>query len=369
MRRRTVLALTTALLSGCSTLDDDPTSTANSPTSRGRSPTATERSQTATEQSPTATERPPTATERSATATDETSTAEPDRTVIGEEGYEFLPEPSKSLTVEQVESRLATRDCTELADGKTYCPGDSGPVSVSVAQRVVSLPTGTVEVTLHNEADETFEWNPYDWRLFVRGDGGWHRLAPLVTLTPVQSLDPGESYTYQLTVDNTTVDGGDHFDQKKNIEVSGLGPGAYGFVTGGEMADTGEEFALAALFGVAGDEPAIRPTRDVEQVVRRDATLVVKARDRGREPSDVVVAFTDATPDYTFFPEEVRQSTALVNTLSYAATDGIDEIRYRTSLAEANEAKNRLEFVPPEGTAGVYGFRDYAFDFRTENST
>lgn len=340
MRRRTILALAPALLPGCSTLDSDSTSTVGSPTG----------------------------TNRSQIATDSTSTPEPDRTVIGDEGYDLVPEPSRSLTVEQVESRLSSQDCTGVTEVETYCPGDDGPVSVSVTPRVTSLPTGTVEVTLSNEADETFEWNPYDWRLFVHGDGEWRHLAPLANLSPLDSLGPGESYTYGLTVDTTTFSGDDYFQQVKNIEMTGLGPGIYGFVTDGWMADTrGEEFALAGLFGIAGDEPAMRPTPDVMQVVRRDSTLIVKASDRGTSPRDVVVTLTDRKPDYVFLPEEVRQPAALANTLSYAATEDVTEIRYLTSLAEANDAKERIEFVSPDGTVGIYGFRDYAFEFRIED--
>jgi hypothetical protein len=258
-----------------------------------------------------------------------------------------------------------------MTDAETYCPGDDSPVSVSVESRIVSLPTGTVAVTLRNEAKEPFEWNAYDWRLFVRGDGTWRRLAPLVHLSPLHTLKPGESYSYGLTVDTTAFNGDDYFEQKGgDIRVTGLGPGAYAFVTDGRMANARDDrFALASLFGVAGSEPAMRPTSDVEQVVRRDGTLIVSAHDRGDRPRDVVVTLTDATPDYTFLPEEVRQPAALVNTLSYAATDGVDEIRYRTSQAEANDARERIEFVPPGGTAGVYGFREFAFKFRIEDPT
>lgn len=92
------------------------------------------------------------------TSTTETTTAE--APVVGE------PLPS---------------DCPVLGDDvrRVVCyPDTDAPLSMTPSAIAASLPDASVSFTLANETETTFSTNFYAWRLHKRVDGEWYYIAP-----------------------------------------------------------------------------------------------------------------------------------------------------------------------------------------------
>lgn len=330
MRRRMVLAAMSALLAGCTDATDP-----------GDGSTATSSTRTTT----------------TATST-ETTTEQP---------YALLPPDPASMTSDEVQERLGDRECATLTDLPATCPGDDGRLNVSVSPTVTHLAGGTVEFTLGNLADEEFQWNPWAWMLWKWGHGQWRRITPRGIPDSGASVAPGGSQTYRIElVDSNGVQNGYQGVTPWEISVGGLGPGVYGFTTRGRFESTpDDELAPAAPFGLAGVAPPIRPTDAVSHVKRDGSELVVRAYEPGRDLGEFAVSLVDGDPDARLLPEHVHQLAALRNSLSYAATDGVETIRCVTNRYDALTAESYLPAVTPEGTTR-YGFRDLVFEFSVE---
>lgn len=342
MRRRTVLAGMAALLAGCTTGDD-----------RRNRPTDTARTTAGTP----------------ATSTSTTRTEATDTTTEGDQ-YELLANDSPTSTAADVRERVTSHDCSELAaafdlvDSTTACPGDQSRLDVEVTPTVPSLPSGTVEYTVQNSADESFSWNPYGWYLFKYDGTTWRYVAPLQVPAPLKPLEGGESHVHRISVDNTTFYGTESWFKTVDIRLSGMGPGVYGFAVGGQFeSEPDREIATAALFGFAGERPPVRPTATVSRVERRRSELAVTDERTGERHSTLVVSFRDGNPDSRLLTEHVLQAAGLRNSISYAATDGIDTVRYVAPGDVIDAALTYLDTVTPPD-ASRYGFRDYVF--RTE---
>lgn len=334
MHRRTVLAAALALLAGCSrTSDGNPSPSTRS--TRTTQPTTARTTTTDTTDEPTATEYP----------------------------YEpLVPDPA-SMTIEEVQAHLADHDCTELAVLPATCPGDDTRLDVSVSSSVGELSNDVVEFTIENRADEPFEWNAYDWVLQKWDGDRWRRIAPLAIPAPLDRLPAGESHTYRIgTVEYKLIDSLQAYITETDVTISGLGPGVYGFSTDGYFESTpDEEFAAAAVFGFAGEGVPIRPTDAVARVERDGSELVVYAVQSERKSRELVVSLVDSEPDAWLLPEHVHQLRPLLDTLPYAATDGVETIRYVGNADEVNVVDSYLSGVTPDG-ATHYGFREFVFE-------
>lgn len=332
MRRRTVLAAASALLAGClGASDGEPTTTRSKQTTDADTPTATE-----------------------------TTTGAPTTTERFHEPVVFEP---ASMTDDEVVGRLADRDCSELADVATICPDDDARLGVSVSPTIAELPSDAVEFTIENRADEAFKWNAYNWVLRKWDGNEWRRIAPLAIPGSLDRLPAGESHTYRIKrVKYKSANGSRVYVTEEHVTLEGLGPGVYGFSTDGYFESSpDDEFAVAAVFGFAGEAPPIGPTDGVDRVERDGAELRVHAvlPEHGR--SELVVSLVDGDPDVRLLAEHVHQLRPLLNSLPYLAIDGVEAVRYVGHADEVNLLDSYLPAVSPDGATG-YGFRDLVFE-------
>lgn len=378
MRRRHVLATVAGLLAGCAGSDRSPDSTTRTTTGTATTTVTTSTQAVTPETAPGTTETtaapetrtrstPDTTSESTRETTTETQTTDAsteNSTTDDPADYSLLPADPDSESPGEVRTALATVSCADLTDSRAVCPGDDAGLAVSRSASVRSLPRTTVEVTIRNDAADAFVWNPYGWELWAYDGTAWRRLAPLAVPVPTDRLAPGEAHTYRVTVDNTRFRGTDSYVTTDAIAVSGLGPGAYALgVEGYFESAPDEEVVVGATFGFAGEGPAVRPTDAVTDLDREGSTLVV----RGAVPENpdlaeaLAVSLVDADPDATLLPEHVRQVAGLRNTLPYAATGGVDAIRYVTASDAVSTALTYLRAASPDG-AETFGFRGLTFE-------
>lgn len=281
--------------------------------------------------------------------------------------YDLLPANLASMTEAEVRKRLADHDSTEFTSRRTISPGDRSQLDVSVKPAVGELPGTTVEFTVENSTGKRFVTNHYDWVLRKWDGSRWRRLAPLATPAPLDRIPSGESYTHRITpVESKVIHGQHAYVSESDVTLGGLGPGVYGFSTSGYFESTSdEELTVAAMFGFAGEAPLVRPTDDVRNVERNGSTLVVHANAPSDRRRDLVVSLVDGKADVQLLTEHVHQLGALLNTLSYAATDGVETIRYTGRADDVNVVDSYLSAVTRDAVTR-YGFRDYTFELSLE---
>lgn len=322
MRRRTVLAVVPALLAGCIEISSNPGD--GTPVTRATTSTSATTSRV----------------------------------------YDLIPAESESMSADEVRQRLDGRTCTSLSRPAATCPGDDGQLSVSVTPRVGAISGEGIEFAVENRADDAFQWNPFGWRLQKWDGSVWRHVAPFRVPAPLDSIPPGDSHSYVLSVDNDLVRDTGTYVVEKNVTLTGIGPGVYGFSIDGYFESSpDDERAAAAVLGFAGEGPPVRPTDEVESVERKSSGLVVRADTPSGEAGELTVSFTNGNPDARLLPEHVLQFGALRNTLPYAATTGVETIRY---IGEVDDVERALRAIVPDGTSS-YGFRDYVFEISTED--
>lgn len=349
MRRRTVLATVPALLAGCSGRSTHPDGTPiDSPTdSPGGS----------TPETPT--DAPP---ETPTDAPSETPTETPTESPPPWAEFDLLELERPTLRESDVRARLDDRDCGELNDG-AVCPGDDARVTVSLSRSIASLPEAEVELSIRNDADEQFRWNPYDWKFWTFDGRSWRRLAPLGWPMPESWIDPGSTFTYTLQLNHGPFEDIDVAARSPpgSISFHGLGPGVYGFVNdSGYFGDPRDDpVPVGATFGLAGQAPPLQPTDDVARIERDGSELIVETG-TDDEKWELLVTFVDRA-DADLLPTHVRTAEGLRNTVSFAPVDGIDAVRYVTSPKIVNTVENYLSAWTPDGTTS-YGIADVAFE-------
>jgi hypothetical protein len=293
-----------------------------------------------------------TATNTSTTVTDTTK-----------QPYDLIPANPASMTENEVRQQLVDHNCVELLDLPMTCPADDGQLTASVSPTVGEIPGTTVEFTVENSADEPFETNHYDWTLQKWDGSSWRRIAPLAIPAPLDEIPPGESHTYRIMpVEDELIRSRRAYIADSGVTIGGLGPGVYGFSTQGHFESTPEdEIGAAAVFGFAGEGSPVRPTDDVTGIERNGTTLTVRADASADRRGELVVSFVDGESDTQLLSEHVRQLRVLLNVLPYAATDGIENIRYVGHADDVDIVDTYLSAVTPDG-AMKYRFRDYVFE-------
>ncbi len=148
---------------------------------------------------------------------------------------------------------------------------------------------GELEFTLINDGDDRLQTNFYNWRVDKHVDGEWHRVAPRAVNQPLMSLDPGETHTWTVRIDNGGIEDGDGVEPTggtAEIDLEGLGAGAYAFRGRGWFeADSHEDaIAFAATFELEG-EPLVLTTTGAIDDTERDGDTLVARSDRG-DPDD-----------------------------------------------------------------------------------
>lgn len=154
-------------------------------------------------------------------------------------------------------------DCPSFADSadQTICAhtGTDASLYPTVSQDVFSPTTDddtveTLAITLHNESDHLFGFNPYEWAIKRETADGWEHVAPGEYIEPLYNLEPGDTYSWELSVESRPSP-----DDERTIAVTEeLESGRYAFqVTGtlkGSLEDGGDEdtrIECVALFDVS----------------------------------------------------------------------------------------------------------------------
>lgn len=303
------------------------------------------------------------------THTTRTVTTTTDATTTTERPYDITSADPSSMTENEVRRVLADHDCSEFIESSGACPDDDSRLDVSISPTVGELSDDTVEFTVENPTDEDFETNHYGWVLRKWDGNRWRRIAPLAVPAPLHAIPAGERHVHRIKPVESKVARSQHaYIAKSEITLGGLGPGIYGFSTQGYFESApDEELTTGAMFGLAGEAPPVRPTDDVMRVERNGSTLVVHADAPSDKQGELVVSLLQDEGDAQLLAEHVRQLGALLNTLPYAATDGVETIRYVGRADDVDMVDSYLSVVMPD-IVTRYEFRDYAFEVAVEEA-
>lgn len=163
---------------------------------------------------------------------------------------------------------------------EVFCsPGADEPLSFDSGGQSGSLPRAEFDFTLTNEASERFEVNFYGWSVWKYVRGEWFRVAPRGYPVPLMYLDPGDSHSWHLTVDNSDLDRPiPRAEGTEEMTVVGLGGGTYAFGTDGWFSSRSHEdqTGVATHFELTGDQIPLEPVgidrteRDGDRVLAYD---------------------------------------------------------------------------------------------------
>lgn len=138
--------------------------------------------------------------------------------------------------------------CPSFADtaDRTVCSGGESDSAVypTVSEAVFTPTTDdervkTMQITVHNESETPFGFNPYSWAIKRQTEDGWEHVAPEEYVEPWFTLPAGETYTWELTVESTETE-----EKDRLLPVSeDLDSGTYAFQITGQLSETGEESA------------------------------------------------------------------------------------------------------------------------------
>ena len=151
-------------------------------------------------------------------------------------------------------------------------------------------PGETIEFTLYNRSDRRLATNFYNWVVHKHVDDEWHHVAPLGWNQPLMYVDPGDSHTWSLTVDNDDVEAGASVEPAggtDDVTVMGLGGGHYAFRGRGWFEDESHESAtaFAATFELDAEPLALTPTDAISDPEHEGDTLVAHSS-RGDSDDD-----------------------------------------------------------------------------------
>ncbi|PSQ48651.1 hypothetical protein BRD19_05975 [Halobacteriales archaeon SW_7_65_23] len=126
--------------------------------------------------------------------------------------------------------------CPSFSDSadRTVCShtvmAGATPVYPTVSEQVFTPTTGddsveTMAITLHNDSGVRFGLNPHAWTLERWTGDGWEHVAPEEYVEPWQSLAPGETFTWELSVESHPTPQ----EQRRLSVVEDLESGTYAF--------------------------------------------------------------------------------------------------------------------------------------------
>jgi hypothetical protein len=157
--------------------------------------------------------------------------------------------------------------CPQYSDriDRVVCTPDLGDPSMQMAMQppdaTGELPTDTITLTLENTRNTAFRTNFYAWRLQKHVDGAWYHVTPRFWPEPLMELAPGDSHAWQVTVDNTDLEGTlPHPQGTDRVTVVGLGGGTYSFGVEGQFGGDGSTPRTAFVTRFDLDGPALTLT-------------------------------------------------------------------------------------------------------------
>jgi hypothetical protein len=214
----------------------------------------------------------------------------------------------------------------------------SGRVALAADVASTTLPDAQATFTLHNRSDRQFASNFYDWGVYRREGGRWHRVAPLYVNQPLMYLEAGASHAWTVELSSEIpTEQGLHAGGTDDVAVSPLGGGEYAFAVDGWFPDqtatpTHEHKTVhAARFDLDGPELSLEPSNAVRSADRDGDVVRIEADgepDEGREATYVLRRAPEATAPVPLTTEEAYRRWPLRDALAHAG-EGVAEIRLR----------------------------------------
>jgi hypothetical protein len=301
VKRRALLSTLCLALGGC----------ASTGTAPGGTRTSAERPTNSS-----TTEEPDTAT-----STDDTKTTTAGSVAPGEIG---VPASETDRPVHGDENAARVVCWPEMADS---------PLVLAASADGVSLPQGELTFTLGNDTETPFITNFYDWRVRKRVDGEWFSIAPQRVPQPAMVVEPGQSHSWTLSVDNADGNSLDRAEGTDDVSVAGLGGGEYAFTTGGwfETTDHDQQTALAARFSIDGPQVPLEPSAKVTGTTREGDVVTVDRELRtgynGRKAEYRVTRVERAPDPRDLITEQVLRMRNLRDALAFFQP-GVETVRF-----------------------------------------
>lgn len=128
-----------------------------------------------------------------------------------------------------------------------------------------------IAFTLRNKRDAPLESNFYDWQVHKRVDDDWFHVAPLSWPEPLMTVDPGETHTWTLGMEDGVVAAGQlvpRLTETSDILLTGVGGGRYAFRARGRFADDESDtpIAFAATFDIEAEPLPLTTTEFIRNI-------------------------------------------------------------------------------------------------------
>jgi len=199
-------------------------------------------------------------------------------------------------------------------------------------------PEEPVSFTLHNTSDRTLSTNFYDWRLHKRVDGQWYSVAPRFVNEPLMTVEPGDTHTWELTVDNDGIEDGQPVRPVSGVEdldLTGIGRGHYAFRARGwfEGQDHETDTAFAATLDFEGESLSVTPSNAIDRTEWEGETLVAESNRGDADDEDYRLGAYElervesADGSRTMITEQVLRRTQLRDVVALVLEHDADSVR------------------------------------------
>ncbi|OAQ54169.1 hypothetical protein HTG_01150 [Natrinema mahii] len=218
----------------------------------------------------------------------------------------------------------------EIDPGETAIYLEPSAASITESERLT--------FTLSNESASEFTHNPYRWSLHKRVDGRWYHVAPRGINEPAHSLEPGDSFAWDLTVDNDGIEDGRSTGGHGVAEpdpIAGLGGGEYAFGTEGDVDDGPAEGSVGfcARFDLEADSLSLTTTDAITSIEWEDDVLVASSDRVASEGDDTrlgayeLVRTTDDVAGTELIRETLLRNDQLRDAIALAREYDADRVR------------------------------------------
>lgn len=119
---------------------------------------------------------------------------------------------------------------SETVDRAVVDRGRAERTGIDASQTTLTLPTATATFSLVNRSREAAGANPYRWTLWQLSDGGREPVYPDAYHQPQTTIQPGDSLTWEIRIDNQGVENGEIEAVEEGEETTtfaGVPPGEY----------------------------------------------------------------------------------------------------------------------------------------------
>lgn len=149
--------------------------------------------------------------------------------IAGGAGCLSAPGPDGPLGVPASETPWGDDWRNETVDRVVVDSGRAERTGIDASRTSLTLPTATATFSLVNRSGGAAGANPYRWTLWQLSDGGREPVYPDAYLQPQTTIQPGDSLTWELRIDNQGVESGsiETTEEGEKTTFAGVPPGEY----------------------------------------------------------------------------------------------------------------------------------------------